>query len=130
VNSCDAVQAPCLREVELRYADRATFAIRANLTALRQVFTGDVGGATGIGFDDFLVTVGHPDLAARMTTNLDGALAAATALPDSFVGALDTSYSNVAATHAAVKLFCDDLKSQFLTVLALEIPDDVAADND
>jgi uncharacterized protein len=130
VNSCDAVQAPCLREVELRYSDRSTFAIRANLSALRQVFTGDVAGTVGIGFDDFLITVGHPDLATRMVTNLDAAVAASAALPDSFVGALDTSYSSVAATHAAIKLFCDDLKSQFITVLALEIPNDVATDND
>ncbi len=130
VNSCDAVQAPCVREVELRYADRATFAIRANLDALRQVFTGDTAAGTGIGFDDFLITVGHPDLATEMTADIDAAIAAADALPDSYLTALDTSYSAVAATHAAVKEFCDDLKSQFLTVLALEIPDDVAADND
>lgn len=130
VNSCDAVQMPCVREVELRYADRATFAIRANLDALRQVFTGDTAAGMGIGFDDFLVTVGHPDLAERMTASLDGAIAAAAALPDSFLTALDSNYEAVVATHAAVRAFTDDLKSQFLTVLALEIPDDVAADND
>lgn len=130
INSCNAVQMPCLREVELAYSDRSTYAIRANLTALQQVFTGDTASSTGLGFDDFLIAVGHADLATNMTTDLDGAVAAAKALPDSYLGALDTSYASVAATHAAVKLFCDDLKSQFLTVLALEIPDDVAADND
>lgn len=130
MNSCDAVQTPCLREVELRYSDRSTFAIRANLDALRRVFTGDVAGTPGLGFDDFLITVGHPDLATRMTMELDAAIAAAAALPESFVSALDTRYADVAATHQAVKVFCDDLKSQFLTVLSLEIPDDVAADND
>ena len=34
------------------------------------------------------------------------------------------------AGTAAIVAFTDDLKSQFLTVLALEIPNDVAADND
>ena len=34
------------------------------------------------------------------------------------------------ATYRAIDMFTDDLKSQFLTLLALEIPDDVAGDND
>jgi hypothetical protein len=65
-----------------------------------------------------------------MTTHLDAAIANAVALPDSLVGALQSDYAAVVATHAAVNLFTDDLKSQFLTVLALDIPDDVAADTD
>jgi hypothetical protein len=36
----------------------------------------------------------------------------------------------VVATHSATKAFTDDLKSQFLTVLGLDVPDDAAADND
>ncbi len=65
-----------------------------------------------------------------MTANLDAAVAKANAMPDSFMGALTDNYAAVVATHAAINLFTDDLKSQFLTVLALDIPDDVAADND
>ncbi len=130
VNACDAVQMPCLREVELRFADRSTFAIRANLGALRELFTGTIGGVEGQGFDDFLITLGHPEIAQRMITSLDAAIAQAAALPDSFLTALDQEYSKVVSTHAAVRGFTDDLKSQFLTVLALEIPDDAAADND
>jgi hypothetical protein len=125
-NSCNSVQTPCLAEVELRLADRTTPAIRANLDALRDVFT----GGTGPSFDDFLRGVGQVELADRMTANLDMAIAAANALPDSFVGALQTNYASVVATHAAITRFTDDLKSQFLTVLSLDIPDDVAADND
>lgn len=125
-NSCNSVQTPCLAEIELRMADRATEAIRANLAALRDVFVGQ----EGVGFDDFLRAVGQGELADRMVANLDGAIAKANALPESFVGALETNYGAVVATHAAITLFTDDLKSQFLTVLALDIPDDVAADND
>jgi len=65
-----------------------------------------------------------------MTANLDAAIAKAAALPDSFTAALQTRYTDVVDTHAALTLFTTDLKSQFLTVLALDIPDDVAADND
>ncbi len=130
VNACGTVMTPCLREVELQYGDRASFAIRANLLTLREAFTGTTAAASGPGFDDFLIAVGHPELAERMLANLDGAIAKAAALPDSFLGALSTDYPSVVAAHTAIKLFTDDLKSQFLTVLALEIPDDVAADND
>lgn len=131
LNACETVQAPCIREVELRFADRSTFAIRTNLSVLREAFTGTIaGGVDGPGFDDFLIALGHPDVATRMTTNLDAAIAQAAALPDSFLTALDQDYAKVVSTHAAVRGFTDDLKSQFLTVLSLEIPDDVAADND
>ena len=65
-----------------------------------------------------------------MVGALDAAIAAADALPDSFLTALSADYDRVVAAHAAAKAYTDDLKSQFLTVLALEIPDDVATDND
>ena len=129
-NICGSVQTPCLQEVELVLSDRATFAIRANLTTLRQVFTGTTPTEDGPGFDDFLRAVGQTELADRMTANLDAAIAKAAALPDSFVGALQNNYQAVVATHAAVNSVTDDLKTQFLTVLALDIPDEVASDND
>jgi predicted lipoprotein len=129
-NVCGTVQTPCDREVELRYADRATFAIRANLDGLRRVFTGSGGATEGPGFDDFLSALGSTDVADRMTASIDTAIANAKAIPDSFLGALTSSYPAIVTTHTSVKVITDDLKSQFLTVLALEIPDDVAADND
>lgn len=141
VNSCGTVEAPCLREAELGLSDRAAFAIRANLGALRQAFTGAAPGADGPGFDDFLRALGQGELADRMTASLDEAIAKAGALPDAMIAALATDrdgdadvdsadYPEIVAAHAAIKRFTDDLKSQFLTVLALEIPDDVATDND
>lgn len=130
VNACGAVDAPCEREVELRYADRATAAIRINLRTLRTVFTGMTPTADGPAFDDFLTALGHADVSARMVGKLDDAIAAADALPDSLLTALTSDYAKVVATHRALAAFTDDLKSQFLTLLALEIPDDVATDND
>jgi uncharacterized protein len=130
INACGTVSAPCEREVELRFADRATIAIRANLGTLRAVFTGTIAGAPGPGFDDFLTAVGHPAVAERMVGKLDAAIAAVAALPDSFLAALARDYDQVVVSYRAVDLFTDDLKSQFLTLLALDIPDDVAADND
>jgi predicted lipoprotein len=130
VNACGSVDTPCNLEVELRYADRATQAIRINLVSLRQVFTGTSPAKDGPGFDDFLTALGHGDVATRMVGKLDAAIAAANALPDSFLTALTANHDQVVAAYHTVDMFTDDLKSQFLTLLALEIPDDVATDND
>lgn len=130
VNACQTVQTPCEREVELRFSDRATFALRINLRALREGLTGTTPTKDGPAFDDFMRALGQPELADRMVAKLDAAIVSANALPDSFLTALTTDYAKVVAAHATVREFTDDLKSQFLTVLALEIPNDVAADND
>lgn len=129
-NACGTMNEPCLLELELPFSDRATFAVRSNLASLRDVFTGTIAGTDGIGFDDFLRAVGHPDVAERMTASIVGAIAAADALPDSFSGGLTNDYSKIVAAHEALKKFTDDLKTQFLTLLALELPDDVPTDND
>ncbi|HEX5060338.1 MAG TPA: imelysin family protein [Kofleriaceae bacterium] len=130
VNACGTVQEPCIREVELRFADRATTAIRINLATLREAITGTTPAADGPGFDDFLIAIGQPEVATRVTAALDAAIAKADALPESFLGALTNDYAAIVEAHAATKEFTNDLKSQFLTLLALDIPDDVASDND
>ncbi|MBP9088963.1 MAG: hypothetical protein KBG15_22775, partial [Kofleriaceae bacterium] len=130
LNSCGTVETPCIAEVELRFADRASYALRANLRVLRETFTGTTARADGPGFDDFLIAVGRQDLADRITANIDAAIVKVDALPDSFLSALTANHADVVAAYAAVKLITDDLKSQFLTVLALETPDGIATDND
>jgi uncharacterized protein len=121
INACGAIEEPCLREVESLYADRGTQAIRANLRGLEAVWPG---------FDAHLRAVGAIELADRMQASLDGAIAASDAVPESYLGALADDRDLVVALHVATKAFTDDLKSQFLTVLGLEIPDDIATDND
>ena len=130
INACGTVEEPCLREVEHRFADASTLSVRANLAGLRAAFTGTIDGADGLGFDDYLIAVGATDLATRMVGNLDLAITRADALPESFLTALASDRASVVALHATTKAITDDLKAQFLTVLGLEIPDDVAGDND
>ena len=130
VNACGTIEEPCLREVEHRYADRATAAIRINLRALRAAFTGTTATADGPSFDDYLTAAGAPEVGARMTGEIDAAIALADALPESFLTALASDRAAVVALHAATRTFTNDLKSQFLTVLGLDIPADVAGDND
>lgn len=130
VNACQTVQEPCVREVELRYADRESIALRQNLVGFRQVFTGTTPAGDGPGFADYLAFVGHEELADRMTASIDAAMVKLDALPPSFLGALTANYAQITDAYHAVDKITDDLKSQFLTVLALDIPDDVATDND
>ncbi|MBE7453944.1 MAG: imelysin family protein [Kofleriaceae bacterium] len=130
INACGTIEEPCLREVEHRFADHSTPALRVNLRALRAAFTGTTAGADGPGFDDYLTAVGAPEVAARMTASIDAAIALADDLPASFLTTLTTDRARVVALHAATKAITDDMKSQFLTVLGLDIPDDVAGDND
>ncbi len=130
INACGTIELPCVREVEHRFADRSSPALRINLRALRAAFTGTTAAADGPGFDDYLTAVGAADVATRMTAEIDAAIAAADALPDGFIAALTNDRPAVVGLHTATKAFTDDLKSQFLTVLGLDIPDDVAGDND
>lgn len=130
-NSCAVVQEPCLAELESGEADFSREQIIANLEGFQLLFTG--GGSSEAGgksFDDFLRAVGATDLAATMDADIAAALAMAMAIPAPLEQALTSDYQTVVAAHAAVKAITDQLKSQFLTVLALEIPDDAAADND
>jgi predicted lipoprotein len=130
LNSCPTAGQPCLAEVEHLYAVHGKEAILANLQALRIAFTGTIDGADGPGFDDFLNEVGATDLSTRMVGKIDAAIVAVQAIPGGLNDALVSSPDQVRAAHAAVKTFTDDMKSQFLTVLGLDIPDDVAGDND
>ncbi len=130
INACGAVGTPCLREVEHASADHATAAIRINLRMFRDSFTGTTATADGPSFEDHLRALGATDLADRMLASTDAAIARADALDDSYLTALTEHRDDVVALHVALRALTDDLKSQFLSVLGLEIPDDVAGDND
>lgn len=128
-NACGAIETACLREVELRYANHGTAAIRANLQALRTGFTG-TGTVDGPGFDDYMIAVGAEAVATRLTAEIDAAIAAAAALPDDYIAALSENRTEVVALSEALHTIIIDFKTQFLTVLGLDIPAEIAGDND
>lgn len=130
-NACGAVQSICLREVEQRYANHATASIRLNLATLRFGFTGSAAGVVdGPGFEDYMIAVGAEAVAARITGEIDAAIAAADALPDDYIAGLTDQHDKVVALSDALKLIVTDFKTQFLTVLGLDIPEEIAGDND
>lgn len=124
----ECLASTCPELQESRWADASKDHVVANLIAARQVFLG--GTAAGVGFDDFLHAVGASDLAVRMTTELDTAIAAVEAIPGTLTEALRTDPQVVRDAYMKVKAFTDDLKSDFVTVLALRVGQEGAGDND
>ena len=126
MNGCTEPQSACLIELESQHAGHSRENIAANLAGFEMLYS----GANGLGFEDFLRAAGADQLADTMKADLSAAIAAADAIPSPMADALTTDYDKIAAAHGAVKKVTDNLKSQFLTVLGLDIPDDAAADND
>lgn len=128
IMDCEA--ASCPESVESRYAGRSRTHIRNNLVGFRMILAGcEAGGNTG--FDDLLLSMGATDLANKMVTNVDLAIAAADAVPhDDLAVALASNPSSVLDLHAAVKSITDLLKTEFVSVLDLETPQTIEGDND
>jgi predicted lipoprotein len=128
----DCVNAPntCPNDVESRYARVSTDHLRQNLIGFRRGFQGCGLDYYGLGFDDWLVSVGAEDLSERMLAALVGAQQAVDDLNPPLESAIVTSPQKVAAVHAAVKKLTDSLKTEFVTVLNLELPAGSEGDND
>lgn len=128
LRDCEA--ATCPEVVESRFAGRSRTHIRNNLVGFRMLLAGCEAGAQ-IGFDDLLESMGAGALAAKMTSNIDMAIAAADAVPqDDLAAALNTAPASVLDLHVAVKSITDLLKTEFVSVLDLEPPQQLEGDND
>jgi hypothetical protein len=85
----------------------------------------------GVGFDDLLTSIGAAAVAEKMTAGVEEAIAAADALKaNDLAQALQDDYEGVKKIHTAVKKVTDVLKTDFITVLDLELPKVVEGDND
>jgi predicted lipoprotein len=125
-NTCGAEGQTCLADVESNVSGHSKENLLANLRGVRRVFL----GGEGVGFDDFLRARGGETVAASMQAGLDDAIAKVEAIPGTLAEAVTASPTAVADAHTAMKGVTDLMKSQFLSILGLEIPDAVAGDND
>jgi predicted lipoprotein len=131
INACGATGQVCLAELESPWAPHSKENVIANLRGLRMLFTGEgPDQVAGPAFDDFLVAVGASDLAASMTVAIDSAIAKVEAIPGTLGEAVVNDPAAVLAAHMAIKAVNDAMKTQFLTVLALELPADLGDDTD
>lgn len=122
----DCAEDKCPDDVELTLSGAGLDAIVANLEGFRLMFT----GGDDIGLDDVLVELGHGDLAADIVAGTDAALVAADAVQGPLSEAVVDRPEQVQALHDAIKAVADLLKGDLATVLALEIPQEAAGDND
>jgi uncharacterized protein len=123
---------PCLDQLESQYAHVNTSNLKANLTALRQLLEGcDDASFNGVGFDDLIDAQGAVSLSARLKERLVAAQVALDALEEPDLSqSLVTDPASVRAVYDALKGVTDLLKSEFVTVLDVELPMGLEGDND
>lgn len=129
--SAECAEEICPESLESPFAQGSLANLQANLAGFRALYEGNLAGETeGVGFDDLLEAVGAGDLRADMDQALDNTEAAFAAITISLAEALDSSPALVTAAHTALSELTRLLKTDFVTVLDLEIPDRAAGDND
>lgn len=131
VGIANCASASCPEAVELPHSGLGALALRKNLEGFGLIMFGRSGDAAALGLDDLLAAVGAQALADRMRQDHAAALAAVDALgAGPLAKTLASDPAKVRAAHDAVKRLTDDLKTDFVTVLSLELPARVDGDND
>jgi predicted lipoprotein len=116
--------------VESPFAGRSKAHVRNNLIGFRKLFSGCADGR-GLGFDDLLADVGQRALSDDIERGVCTAIAAADAIEEpSLADAVASDPESVRALHTAVKAITDRLKTDFVTVLDLDLPVGAEDDND
>jgi predicted lipoprotein len=120
---------PCVDAVESRWAKASKANLRANVLGYEQLLVGCSAGA--LGFDDLLGAVGAPHVTEKLVASVAAIRAALDALTEpTFEEDLMKNPAGVKALFEALRANATVMKSEFLTVLDLEIPRRVEGDND
>ncbi|WP_164503474.1 imelysin family protein [Pleionea sediminis] len=128
-NSCQ--QNICPENLESQHAQHSLENIHSNLLALKALFTGEVTThETTTGFDDYLIEEGASLTANNLRTAIDAAIADVEAYQATLKESLENNDVQVRDTHQKVKTITDQLKTDFINQLALELPATSAGDND
>ncbi len=123
---------PCGDLLESRYAVRAKQHVRSNVVALRKLLIGCSADGTGLAFDDLLDAVGANAIADDLEGDLKAALDVIDKFPHaSFEEAMAKGdLESIKKVQLAIKAVTDTLKTEFISVLKLELPKRVAGDMD
>ncbi len=143
-NGCSAVA--CSEAVESKYSETSLSHIRNNLLAFKQVFN----GGTGLGFDDIMASEGFADIAQTFNQLVDEALTQIDNMDQSLYTETQAllasgdsqSCQNSAANpesmqsvqacslHGRLKRITDRLRTDFVTIVNLDLPERGQSDND
>jgi hypothetical protein len=129
--SGNCTAATCPDALESRYAGASKSHLKDNVDGFRLVFSGCGADHAGLGFDDYLTAVGATSLGKQIDDGAVAVLTAIDAIPDDDMRkALETNVDLVRGVHTALRGVTDLLKTQFISVLDLEIPRRIEGDND
>jgi len=122
---------PCLTDVESPWAKRSKEHLRANLDGFDRLLRGCGPDGAGLGWDDLLVAVGDKALADKLIATVVASRAALDALKEpTFEEDLQKNPAGVKALFDALRAIVPLLKTEFISVLDLELPKRVEGDND
>jgi len=129
VGSCAAP--PCLADVESPWAHRSKEHLKNNLIGFERLLRGCAADGSGLGWDDLLTAVGDAPLAKKLVD----ALAVSRGLLDAlkqptFEDDLAKAPAGVKALYDSLRVIVVLLKTEFISVLDLELPKRVEGDND
>ena len=119
-------EATCPDDLEARWSSGSAANILNNLRGFESLYLGGEGN----GFDDLLVSIGADDLDTSMRSAITDAIAALEPFGDDLGDDIDTNLQSVIDAYDAIKAITDLLKTQFVTVLDLDLPQRAEGDND
>lgn len=118
-----------LEQLESRRSARSKEHLLANVRAFRRVFLGGEPGGAELGLDDLLAEVGAGELAQRLESALDDAIAAIEALDGTLEEAIASDPAGVMAAHEALATASRLFKIDVFSALDIE-PQGVPSDTD
>jgi predicted lipoprotein len=120
----------CPEDVESRFSGMANQNMRSNISGFRLLFQGCGSNYSGLGFDDWLRSIGVGELADRINGAIVAADTAVATLPQPFEATLSSDVTRARSIHAAIKAISDPFKTEFFSVLNLDRPSAAQGDND
>jgi predicted lipoprotein len=130
-NDCGGVGSVCVVNVESPLSQQSISHLISNLTAFKQLFTGQgTDTSNTIGFDDYLTDVDDKATSDSIIANTQKVIDDLTAYQVTLSTRLTNDSDAVEATHIKVKAVSDQLKVDFINSLALKLPTTSAGDND
>ncbi|MDB4934982.1 MAG: hypothetical protein JWP87_1954 [Labilithrix sp.] len=122
---------PCVGDVESPWAHRSKEHLKNNLAGFDKLLRGCGADGQGLGWDDLLVAVGDEPLAKKLSDALAVTRAALDALKQpTLEDDLVKDPAGVKALYDSLRTIVVLLKTEFISVLDLELPKRVEGDND
>jgi predicted lipoprotein len=143
-SSCS--QLTCAAASESQFSDTGLDNIRANLTGFRDAFTGN----SGLGFDDIVLAKGFSSVSQTFLDNTNKAITLIDSMDSTLLEQLEQIEASGSATdcansqanpesvqsipicslHGYLKRITDSLRTEFITIVDVDLPTRAGGDND